>query len=301
MSASPATPFDALFAQLTEAMSTSGARVPNEVGTQSDTITTGDERVVWVPSKIATVIRPFNFAPSVTPTDQAWDWTVQIYAPSLQRAGEIHALLVAWLDLIIGPEQGCAPSDDGADAVLLGSTNLRAWLWPSSLLDGLSLTFAAPYALTVAMPTGALAGPVEAAVAIQAALVAASCPVLCSLRRDRTEGTASIALSLPFDPLVTVAPVVQVEAGDAATLLGLSTDAATGASPSYPYRPGYVVGDFDGPKGGTLDAGQWALSGPVRLFLPVRSVTWIPVPVQRATLTVTAATSTGENIAVETT
>lgn len=305
MSASPQTPFDPLFAQLTEAMSAQpAARVPNEVGTQSDTIITGDERVVWIPVKVATVIRPFNFQESVTPTDQAWDWLVNIYAGSLDRAGEIHALLVAYLDLIVGPEQGCAPSDDASAATTVGTVDLRAWLWPSSLLAGTTLDFTAPMALSVDMPAGSLAGPVEAAVAVQAALRAAGLPVLASLRRDREAGTASLALTLPADPVLPDAPTFTLDPdveGSACALLGFTGEGATatGSGPTTPYRPGYVVGDFEGPKGGTLDAGQWALSGPVRLFLPVRSITWVPATVQRATLTIAAATSTGENIAVE--
>ncbi len=304
MSASPGTPFDALFAQLTEAMSAVNARVPNEVGTQSDTLLTGDERVVWIPSKIATVIRPFRFQESVTPTDQAWDWTVVIYAGSLERAGEIHALLVAYLDLIIGPEQGCPPSPDAAPAVLTGATDLSGWLWPSSLLDGLSLSFAAPYPLTVAMPAGPVASPVALAVAVQAALRAAGYPALCSMQRERRAAETYLRLTIPADPLSTepVALALDPEAdASACALLGFDGVPAASQPPSTPYRPGYVVGDFKGPQGGTIDAGQWSLSGTVRLFLPVRSITWVPAPVQRATLTVTAATSTGEDIAVETT
>lgn len=304
MTASPQTPFDALFSQLTEAMSAERARVPNEVGTQSDTILTGDERVVWIPEKIATVIRPFCFQESITPTDQAWDWTVVIYAGSLARVGEIHALLVAWLDLIIGPEQGCPPSDDATDATLTGTTNLRDWLWPSTLLDGLSLTFALPYPLTVAMPAGPIASPVALAVAVQRALRAAGYPALATLERDAESRAQRLALTIPADPLLTdpVPLALDPDApASACALLGFDGEVALSAPPSTPYRPGYVVSDFAGPRGGTIDAGQWSLSGTVRLFLPVRSITWIPTPVQRATLTVTAATPTGEDIAVETT
>lgn len=304
MTASPQTPFDALFAQLTEAMSAERARVPNEVGTQSDTILTGDERVVWIPLKIATVIRPFAFQESITPTDQAWDWTVVIYAGSLERAGEIHALLVAYLDLIIGPEQGCPPSDDASPATLTGTVNLRDWLWPSSLLDGLSLSFTAPYPLTVAMPAGPVASPVALAVAVQRELRAAGYPALATLRRDAESRAQRLELTIPADPLLTDPVPLALDpdaAASACAVLGFTAEVASSTPPTTPYRPGYVVSDFAGPRGGTIDAGQWSLTGTVRLFLPVRSITWIPTPVQRATLTVTAATSTGEDIAVETT
>ncbi len=115
MSVAPVTPFADLFAKLTQGMSAEGSPpVRHELGTQRDAEHTADDRIVWIPDGLEAVIRPFTLPDDVTPDDQAWDFKVSIYGSDLARVGSLHSLLVGWLDLIVGPEQGCSPSDDAA-------------------------------------------------------------------------------------------------------------------------------------------------------------------------------------------
>ena len=306
MSAAPVTPFAPLFAQLTQAMSAEGSPpVRHEIGTQRDAAHTADDRIVWIMGPpgtgIEVVERPFQLPGDVTPDDQAWDFLVSIYGYDLTRAGSLHALLVASLDNIVGPPEGAAPSDDYAPAELTGTVDLRAWLWPSLALSGLALTFVAPYPVTVAMPAASLASPVDAAVAIRDALRAIGSPVLVGLARG-ADGERFLRLSIPADPLGTVAPTITLDpdaADSACAVLGIDGTPAIGAAPTMPYRPGYRVGKSEpGPRGGTVEAGAWGLVVPVRLYLPIRSLSYVPAIIQQTAFTVAAATDTGEDIAI---
>lgn len=303
MSTSPITPFDTIFARLTQGMSAEGSPpVRHEIGTQADAAHTADDRIVWIPDGIETVIRPFTLPADVTPDDQAWDFKVSIYGSDLARVGALHSLLVGWLDLLVGPEQGAPPSEDAAPAELTGSVDLGAFLYPWTGLDGLALTFLSPYPVTVQMPAGSLASPVAVALAIRDALRAIGSPVLVTLDKGE-DGARCLRLSLPADVLATDPPTIALDPTaplSACDALGFDDAPAIGAAPSMPYRPGYKVAKSQpGPRGGTVDAGAWGLIVPVRLFLPIRSMSFVPAMIQRVSITVAAATSTGENIAVE--
>ncbi len=307
MSTAPLTPFDDLFAKLTQAMSAEGSPpIRHEVGTQASSVFTADERVIWVMGPagtgIETVVRPFQLPDCASPNDQAWDWRVEIHGPSLLRVGEIHSLLVGWTDLLIGPEQGAAPSADATPAEAVGTVDLATLSYPTSDLDGLALTFTLPYPLTVTMPAGPLDSPIALAVAVGQALRASGIGVLVALDRgDTTE--RYLRLTMPADPLTDIAPTFALDpaaADSACAVLGFDDTPAIGSAPTMPYRPGYKIGKSEGAKGGTVDAGAWGLVVPVRLFQPVKALVFPPAIIQRVQLLTSAATSTGENIATET-
>lgn len=297
MTASAATPFDALFARLSQGMSAVGsAPVLHEVGTAADAEHTADDRVVWIPVGLQPVIRPFALPDGATPDDQAWDFEVSIYGSTLARVGELHSLLVGWLDMLIGPEQGAAPSADATAPTLTGSVNVGAWLWPSALVASAVLTFTAPRAVTATLAAGSLASPRALAAALGVALRTANLPITAALSRDGAE--AYVHLEGPISPTDAEPYTFTVEAGGAATTLGLS-GTATGTAPTQAYRPGYVVGrSKPGPRGGTVDAGGWGVIVPVRLYVPIYSVVWTRAPILSVTSTVYAADDSGEDLAL---
>ena len=301
MSAPPLFPFAPLLAQLEQAMSAPGSPpVRHEATTQRDAGQTGDDRVTWITTNIETVTRPFALPDGVTPMDQAWDNDVTIYGSSLARAAQLHALLAGWIDLLIGPEQGAAPSPDASPAIVSGTVDLTSLLYPTSILDGLSLTFTAPLAMTVAMPTGPLASWVAIMTGINNALRAAGSPVLASVVRGDS-GERYLSLVLAGDVLSTDAPTIALDpdaADSACAALGFDATPAVGAAPSNPYRPGYKIGKAEGPTGGTIDAGAWAIKVPVRLFAPIYSQVDGRAPILSVASTVYAATDTGEDLAL---
>src|SRR5688572_7602555 len=88
----PQTPFDLLFAQLSQGMSATGsAAVVNEVSTKKDAEHTTAERVVWIPRSVAVEQQHHEIPGAVTPWRQACSWDVSIYGDSLDRALEIHS------------------------------------------------------------------------------------------------------------------------------------------------------------------------------------------------------------------
>lgn len=297
MTASPSTPFDTLFSRLSQGMSAAGSPpVTHEVGTAADAEHTADDRVVWIPAGIASVVRPFSVPDGASSSDQAWDWEVSIYGATLARVGELHGLLIGWLDLLVGPEQGAQASADATGATLTGSVDIGAWLYPTSLLDGAVLALSSPRRVVLTMPAGTLANPRAVALAVATALRAIELPITAALTRSGALAYIRLECSIPTDgtPPITVT----VEAGGAGDALGLA-GTATGTAPTQPYRPGYVVGrSKPGPRGGTVDAGGWGIIVPVRLFVPIYSVAWTRAPILSVATSVAAADADGSDIAI---
>lgn len=292
MSVAPVTPFDPLLAQLTQAMSAEGSPpVRHELGTQRDAAHTADDRVVWIPISIDAVNRDFTLPDDLVQTWQAWEFIVSIYGYDLARVGLLHELLVGQIDELIGPRPGSAPSADHRPADMIGSVDLAAFAYPFAGLDGLALTFSAPYPVTVPMPAGSLADPIALAVSIGAALRAIGSFVLATLEQGNA-GELYLRLSLPADPLSTEAPSIALDPAaplSACGVLGFDATPAIGAAPSNAYRPGYDVAKSQpGPRGGTPEAGGWGLIVPVTLYLPIRSIHWIRAMIQRTQFEVLA-------------
>ncbi len=299
MTASPQTPFDGLFARLSQGMSAEGSPpIAHEVGTAADAEHTADDRVVWIPVGLTPVVRPFQMPDGASPDDQAWDWEVSIYGASLARVGEMHSLLVGWLDTLIGPEQGAPGSADAAAPVLTGSVDLGQWLYPTSLLDAAVLTLSEPRAISLTLPAGTLASPRAVAGAVNAALRGASLPITAAL--SRSGASAFLRLEGPVSPTSSTPATITVSVGGAADILGIA-GTATGTAATQPYRPGYVIGrSKPGPRGGTVDAGGWGVIVPVRLFVPIYSVAWERAPILDVSSTVYAADASGEDLAIST-
>lgn len=299
MTASPQTPFDGLFARLSQGMSAEGSPpVTHEVGTAADAEHTADDRVVWIPVGLTPVVRPFQMPDGASSNDQAWDFNVSIYGASLARVGELHSLLVGWLDLLLGPEQGAPSSGDATAPAIEGTVDLGSWLYPSSTLEGAVLTLTEPRAIGVTLPAGTLASPRAVAGAVNTALRDAELPIVAALRRSGT--SAYLRLEGSISPTSEAPTTITVADSGAGALLGL-VGTSTGTAATQPYRPGYVVGKSQpGPRGGTVDAGGWGVIVPVRLFVPIYSVAWERAPILSVSSTVYAADDSGEDLAIST-
>lgn len=299
MTASPSTPFDDLFARLSQGMSAEGSPpVLHEVGTAADAEHTADDRVVWIPVGLSAVVRTFQQPDGASPDHQAWDWNVSIYGETLARVGELHSLLVGWLDLLIGPEQGAPASTDATAPAIDGTVNVGAWLYPSHTLASAVLTLTEPRAIALTLPAGSLGHPRAIAGAIATALRDAELPITAALTRSGAE--AYLRLEGATSPDGTDPATITVADSGAGALLGLA-GTSTGTAATQPYRPGYSVGKSQpGPRGGTVDAGGWGLIVPVRLYTPIYSVVWTRAPILDVTSTVYAADDSGEDLAIST-
>lgn len=284
MSTSPQTPFDTLFAQLTQGMSppAPARRVVNVVGYDVDAQHTSAERVVWIPRGFRTEFQPFEIPGATTPYRQAWQWDVSIYGVSLDRLGAMHSLLVAWLDIMAGPALGSPPSDDAAPALLRGTVDLAALVYPYSGLAGLSIAVTVPGARSLEFPSTPLATPQAISDAVNAAALAATGPVQFIRARIIRDGAEQyLELLLPTDPTGTAGATLTIDpdaANSACAILGFSAGddniTATGTPPTRPYRPGYFVADTitPGVRGGDASAQGWGAIVQVTLYRPIVSL-----------------------------
>lgn len=280
----PLGPFNTLFAQLSQGMSVVGGRpVVNELGWQNDTQHTTAERVVWIPESVGVGFQPFQLAGQKDPYRQVSGFNVSLYGDSYDRVLELHGLLVGWLDVLVGPAQGCAPSDDATPAVLRGVVDLADLNYPLSDLIGTRINVAAPLARALAFPGTALDAPQAIATAVNLAAIAAGLLVRARLHHADT-GEAYLELLLPTDPLGTVGATLTINpdvAGSACETLGFSADddnlTATGTAPTWPYRPGYEVDKtaVPGPRGGNAASSGWGMVVPVTLYRPIASMHYL--------------------------
>lgn len=283
MSTPPLTPFNRVFAKLTQGMSAArGTRVTNEVGWQKDAQHTTDDRLVWIPRRLSPEQQHFELPGVTTPFRQASAFNVSIYGSSYDRLSGLHSLLVAWLDIVQGPPQGGTPSEDSTPAVLRGTVDLTTLVYPYSGLVGLTIKVAVPGARDVAFPSTPLAGPQDIANAINVVAQAFSGPDAYLRARIVKEGAARyLELLLPSDPLGTVGATLTIDpmaANSACAALGFSSGdsniTATGTPPTRPYAPGYLVGDSEEPgiRGENTAAQGWGVVVPVTLYRPI--VSW---------------------------
>src|SRR5690242_11778345 len=95
MSTPPLSPFDALFAQLSQGMSAArGSPVVNLVSWQIDAQTTSVDRVQWLPLGVDVEEQNFELPGLTTPWRQACRFEVHIYGSSFDRVLGLHGLLV---------------------------------------------------------------------------------------------------------------------------------------------------------------------------------------------------------------
>jgi hypothetical protein len=107
----PRHPFEELLAQLTGAM-----KIAHLFGTQADADATGAPRIVWIPSTGAGLgvgPMPYQLPGQESPWRQVARFDVAIYGGSPIEVYQRHSELVGWIDLLVGPRNGCPPSDDG--------------------------------------------------------------------------------------------------------------------------------------------------------------------------------------------
>ncbi len=275
----PLTPFDLLFAQLTQGMTArAGSKatpITNEVGTFADAMQTQADRLVWITKKIAIKDRPFCLPQDVSQNDQAVTFDVAIYGSSLLRVLDMHGWLAGILDLLIGPMPGCAPSTDHVGAVLTGDVDLMSLSYPYDGLDGLSLAFLAPALRSVTF-AGSYGSPVEIAAAVNVLARAQRLGVLASLVRSDDAAQAFLCLTSPQDPLDPRAHAMTLDpdaAGSACGVLGFASSShnvtASTTPASTPYRPGYAIGEGQpGPRGGDLASSSWGIVVPIELRRP---------------------------------
>lgn len=286
------TPFNHLLAQLSQGMSAQrGQRVVNEFGWQSDAQHTTEERVVWIPAPLGVESQAFQLPGMVTPWRQASRFDVSLYGSSYDRLLEIHSLLVAWLDLLVGPPMGNNPSDDAAPAIIRGHADLALLTYPYSGLIGKTLDFSRPLKRTLTFPGTPIANVRSIAAAINAASVAAAQPIRARIAFDGDE--AYLELLYPTDSLVypikTSAPEVGASLSmftttptSAAGIFGIHGEGdeqiatGIGTAPSTPYRPGYSVGSATpGPRGMNLESQACGAIVPVVLYRPIVSLQYL--------------------------
>lgn len=283
MSTSPQTPFDTLFAQLTQGMSPAhGSKVVNNVGYDTDAQHTQVERLAWIPRRIRSEFQPFEIPGVTTPRRQAWTFDVSICGNSLVRLGALHSLLVGWLDIEVGPELGCPPSDDAAPAILRGTVDLATLVYPYSGLAGLSIAVTVPGARSIAFPMSPLTSPLDIALAVNQTALAATGPVQFVRGRIVRDGASLfLELLLPTDPTGTTGATLTIDptaANSACAALGFSSGdsniTATGTPPTTLYRPGYQVAESIEPgiRGGDGSAQMWGAIFPATLYLPIVSL-----------------------------
>jgi len=283
VSTPPLTPFNRVFAKLTQGMSAArGSRVVNEVGWQKDAQHTTEDRLVWIPQGLAPEQQHFEIPGATTPFLQASRFDVSIYGSSYDRLSGLHSLLVAWLDIVQGPPQGGPPSEDSAPAVLRGTVDLATLVYPYSGLVGLSIKVTLPGARDIAFPSTPVTGPRDIATAINVAAQAASGPVAYLRARIVKDGPARyLELILPSDPLGTAGATLTIDpaaANSACAALGFSSGDSnitdTGTPPTRPYAPGYFVGDTEAPgiRGENTSAQGLGVIVPVTLYRPI--VSW---------------------------
>lgn len=282
----PITPFADLFAQLSQGMSAAGSvPVVNDVGWQKDAQHTTVDRLAWIPRSVASEPQDFELPGAVTPWRQACRFDVSIYGSSLDRLLGLHALMVGWLDLLVGPPRGAPPSDDAAPATIRGTVDLAALVYPYSDLAGLSIAVTEPGARSLSFPLTPLSSPQAIASAINVAAQAESGPVAgVRARLVADEEQLFLELLLPTDPLGTAGATLTIDpdADDSACAeLGFSSDddnvSATGTPATYPYRPGYMVDASAEPgiRGGDLSAQGWGVIVPVTLYRPIPSMQFV--------------------------
>lgn len=283
-------PFDLLFAQLTQGMtardtSASGQKrstpITNELGRQKDAAQTQADRLVWVARDVAIRERPFLLPQDNSQNDQVTTFDVAIYGSSFARVLDLHAWMAGVIDNLIGPPMGCAPSDDTAPATLTGTVDLATLVYPFAGLAGLSLQVTLPLSRSLAF-ADSYADPVAIAVGINVAARAAKLDILASLTWG-DDGARFLVLTMPQDALDPRAHTLTIDpdaASSACSVLGFSagdgniTAATTPAS--SPYRPGYLIGPSSKPvSGGDLDSSGWGMTVPVELRRPTISTHYL--------------------------
>lgn len=296
----PRHPFERLFAQLTQGMSADGAKVINDLGPFAAAQYDAADRLEWIPDGVVTVNREFQLPHAITPHDQASDFLVRIYGGSYWRALDLHSLLVGMLDLLIGPPQGCAPSQDETRALLIGAVDLDALSYPYSGLVGRTLDVTTDgLKRALAFPGSALGSPQAIADAVTAAANAIRLNVHAFLKKDGAE--LRLALYSATDPLGAVGASIVLDptpTSSACAPLGFTAGdgnlTAQGTPASTPYRPGYVVESArPGPRGGDVATTTWGLEVPVRLFRPIKSMQWLVGTIQTVPIAVTATDGQG--------
>ncbi len=262
MSTPPLTPFDSILARLTQGMSAAhSSPIVNIVGWQLDTMATVDH-IQWIPGNVSVDQQHFQIPGTTTPWRQVVLFDVHVQGSSLDRVLGLHSLLVAWLDIIVGPPQGGPPSSDETPAVLTGTADLAALSYPYSGLAGLSIKVTVPGARTLTFPSSPLATPQAIATAINLAAMATRGPTSLVRARIVKEGAERyLELLTPSDPLGTAGSTLTIDptaANSACAALGFSSGDTnitdTGTPPVRPYAPGYVVGTTTPPgiRGGEL-------------------------------------------------
>jgi len=283
-------PFDLFFAQLTQGMtaratSASGQRrstpIANELGAQKDAAQTQADRLVWIPRDVSIKSRNFLLPQDNSQDDQVTTFDVAIYGSSFTRALDLHLWMASIVDNLIGPPQGCAPSADTAPAVLTGTVDLAALLYPFAGLAGLSLQVTAPLSRALAFEDS-YADPVSIATGINAAARAAKIDLLASLTWG-DDGARFLVLTMPQDALDPRARTLTIDpdaASSACSVLGFSAGdgnvSAATTPASSPYRPGYLIGPSSKPvAGGDLDSSGWGMTVPVELRRPTISTHYL--------------------------
>lgn len=282
MSTAPLTPFDSILAQLTQGMSAArSSPIVNIVGWQLDSMATVDH-LQWIPGNISVEQQHFQIPGATTPWRQAVPFDVHVQGSSLDRVLGLHSLLVAWLDIIVGPPQGGPPSGDETPAALTGVIDLAGLTYPYSGLAGLSIKVTSPGARSLAFPLTPLANPQAIATAINLAAMATHGPTsMIRARIVKEDAARYLELLMPTDPLGTVGSTLTIDpaaANSACAELGFSADddniTDTGTPAARPYAPGYAVGPTSAPgiRGGEASAQTWGLVVPVTLYLPIVSM-----------------------------
>ncbi len=279
----PVSPFNRLFAQLTQGMSAArGQRVVNELGWQKDAQHTTEERAVWIPGPVGTEPQAFQLPDMTTPWRQASRFDVAIYGSSYDRFLTMHGLLVAWLDLLEGPPMGSVPSGDETPATIRGASDLNLLAFPYSGLAGLTLDFVRPLKRTLTFPGTPLASVNAIAATINA--LAAAVPLNYRARIVREDGEAFLELLLPTDPLGTEGSALSLTtlpATSANDVFSFPVDdggvaSGVGTPATEPYRPGYLIGEgTPGPRGMDLQSQGVGAVVPVTLYRPIVSIQFL--------------------------
>lgn len=104
---SPRHPFELLLEQLTGRMSTPGRPIRHSWGTQADAAHASADRIAWIPSGIDPRDALYDTENAETVGTQEAPHEVSIYGGSPAAVYQLHSELWGWLDLIIGPKNGC--------------------------------------------------------------------------------------------------------------------------------------------------------------------------------------------------
>jgi hypothetical protein len=105
--AAPRHPFELLLEQLTGRMSTPGHPIHHRWGTQADAAHTNADRIAWIPGNLDPGVINYELDNAETVGAQLAHFDVSIYGGSPAAVYQLHKDLWAWLDVLVGPKQGC--------------------------------------------------------------------------------------------------------------------------------------------------------------------------------------------------